>query len=93
MEEFPVEKVIMHVDDEAYLYITAMTFKPIDIANFIKKSVREETGLTISAGISYNKFLAKLASDWNKPDGLKVIEKNMIPEIWGGNLRKSERNR
>ena len=67
--------------DEAYLDITDLDKDPIEIANEIKKRVKEETGLTISVGVSYNKFLAKIASDWNKPDGLKVITKDMIPEI------------
>jgi DNA polymerase IV len=67
--------------DEAYMDVTHLNKNPIDIAKYIKQEVKKETGLTISAGVSYNKFLAKLASDWNKPDGLKVIEKNMVPEI------------
>jgi DNA polymerase-4 len=67
--------------DEAYLDITATKDDPITIANFIKRRLMQETGLTISVGISYNKFLAKLASDWNKPDGLKIIGKEEIPKI------------
>lgn len=67
--------------DEAYLDVTGLDKKPIEIANCIKKKVMKETGLTLSAGISYNKFLAKLASDWNKPNGLKIITKNMVPDI------------
>jgi len=67
--------------DEAYLDITHLDINPIEVAKYIKTEVKKETGLTISAGVSYNKFLAKLASDWNKPDGLKVIEKNMVPAI------------
>jgi DNA polymerase IV len=67
--------------DEAYLDITEVGRRPLDIANYIKNKVKKETGLTISAGISYNKFLAKLASDWNKPNGLKIITKDMIPGI------------
>lgn len=67
--------------DEAYLDITHLNKDPIEVAKFIKGEVKRVTGLTISAGVSYNKFLAKLASDWNKPNGLKVIEKNMVPEI------------
>jgi DNA polymerase-4 len=51
------------------------------IAKLIKSRVYNEVGITISVGISYNKFLAKLASDWNKPDGIKEITENMIPEI------------
>jgi DNA polymerase IV len=67
--------------DEAYLDITNIDKKPIEIANYIKNKVKKETGLTISVGISYNKFLAKLSSDWNKPNGLKIITKEMLPEI------------
>lgn len=67
--------------DEAYLDITDINKSPLDIANFVKNRVRKETGLTISAGLSYNKFLAKLASDWNKPNGLKIIGKDEVPKI------------
>ncbi len=62
--------------DEAYLDVTE-DLKGIGIATCIAEEIRarirEETGLTASAGVSYNKFLAKLASDQNKPDGLCVI--------------------
>lgn len=62
--------------DEAYLDVTE-DMKGIGsatrIAEEIRARVRAETGLTASAGVSYNKFLAKLASDQNKPDGLCVI--------------------
>jgi Nucleotidyltransferase/DNA polymerase involved in DNA repair len=67
--------------DEAYLDITHINKKPLDIASFIKSRIRKETGLTISVGLSYNKFLAKLASDWNKPNGLKIIRREEIPKI------------
>lgn len=62
--------------DEAYLDVTA-DLKGIGsatrIAEEIRRRIKAETGLTASAGVSYNKFLAKLASDQNKPDGLCVI--------------------
>jgi DNA polymerase-4 len=62
--------------DEAYLDVTD-DLKGIGIATTIAEQIRAriraETGLTASAGVSYNKFLAKLASDQNKPDGLCVI--------------------
>jgi DNA polymerase-4 len=62
--------------DEAYLDVTE-DLKGIGVATAIAEEIRAriraETGLTASAGVSYNKFLAKLASDQNKPDGLCVI--------------------
>ena len=48
------------------------------IAEEIRRRVKEETGLTASAGISINKFLAKIASDYQKPDGLFVIKPKMV---------------
>lgn len=62
--------------DEAYLDVTE-DLKGIGIATVIAREIRArieaDTGLTASAGVSYNKFLAKLASDQNKPDGLCVV--------------------
>ena len=59
--------------DEAYLDVTARTDSATAIARRIRARVRAETGLTCSAGVSFNKLLSKLASDENKPDGLTVI--------------------
>lgn len=68
--------------DEAFLDISDIDNKePLEIARAIKKEVFKKTGLTLSVGISYNKFLAKLASEWNKPNGIKIISKDMMPEI------------
>ena len=67
--------------DEAYLDITDLKESPEIIATKIKYKVKKSLGLTISIGISYNKFLAKLASDWNKPNGLKIISRDMVPKI------------
>lgn len=67
--------------DEAYLDVSNIATSPIDIGHYIKSEVFKKTGLTISVGISHNKFLAKLASDWNKPNGIKVIDEEMVPEI------------
>ena len=62
--------------DEAYLDVTYAK-KGLPSATLIAKEVRqrifEETGLTASAGVSYNKFLAKVASDVNKPNGMFVV--------------------
>ena len=68
--------------DEAYLDLTdsvADIASAATIAAEIRARIRSETGLTASAGISYNKFLAKLASDHQKPDGLFVISPEMAP--------------
>ena len=68
--------------DEAYLDVTDnLKGEPsaTRIAREIRTAIRAETGLTASAGVSYNKFLAKLASDHRKPDGLFVITPDMGP--------------
>ena len=62
--------------DEAFLDVThnkkGMALA-VDIAREIKRRIREDLGLVASAGVSYNKFLAKIASDYRKPDGLCTI--------------------
>ncbi|UKK51813.1 DNA polymerase IV [Prevotella sp. E13-17] len=81
--------------DEAFLDVTENK-KEIElgvaIAREIKQRIRETTGLTASAGVSYCKFLAKIASDWRKPDGLTVIHPDRaldfiahlkVEKIWG----------
>ena len=68
--------------DEAHLDVTAPLLdrgSATAIAREIKTRIQQETGLTASAGVSYNKFLAKLASGHRKPDGLFVITPNMGP--------------
>jgi DNA polymerase-4 len=70
--------------DEAYLDVTENRkgiASATRIAQEIRARIRCETGLTASAGVSYNKFLAKLASDHRKPDGLFVITPGMGPEF------------
>ncbi|MFT7377643.1 MAG: DNA polymerase-4 [Sphingobacteriales bacterium] len=62
--------------DEAYLDVTAQSFNfhvAVEIAKEIREKIFQKTGLTASAGVSVNKFLAKTASDLNKPDGLSII--------------------
>jgi DNA polymerase-4 len=62
--------------DEAYLDVTENAFgEPLGmtVATRIKALIRDTTGLTASAGVAPNKFLAKIASAWRKPDGLTVI--------------------
>lgn len=81
--------------DEAFLDVTknrrGITLAT-DVAREIKQRIVEETGLTASAGVSYNKFLAKVASDYRKPDGLFVIHPTKaqgfidslrIEQFWG----------
>lgn len=68
--------------DEAYLDLSQGNIKNgMEAARYIKNRVFKELNLTLSIGISYNKFLAKLASDWNKPNGIKEISRDMLPEV------------
>jgi DNA polymerase-4 len=70
--------------DEAYLDVTENLIgitSATRIAEEIRRKILSETGLTASAGVSYNKFLAKLASDYRKPDGLFVITPMMGPQF------------
>ena len=70
--------------DEAFLDITGMgqlAASPRAYAQRIKQAIYEETGLVASVGIAPNKFLAKLASDLQKPDGLVIIPPDRVREI------------
>ncbi len=67
--------------DEAYLDVTQNAWdEPVAtrVARRLKAEIRERTGLTASAGVAPNKFLAKIASGWRKPDGLTVIAPQRI---------------
>ncbi|WP_425059307.1 DNA polymerase IV [Sporomusa carbonis] len=70
--------------DEAFLDVTGMEGiypDPVDIAVRIKERIKTELGLTASAGVAPNKFLAKLASDMRKPDGLMVIKPGQVAQV------------
>ncbi|MBN2459973.1 MAG: DNA polymerase IV, partial [Candidatus Cloacimonetes bacterium] len=70
--------------DEAYLDVTINkkgVASATCIAREIKQKIHGKTGLTASAGVSYNKFLAKIASDMDKPDGLVVIPPERAREV------------
>ena len=70
--------------DEAYLDVTQeLTGIPTATATAekIRDEIREETKLTASAGVAPNKFLAKIASDWRKPDGLFVIKPHQVEKF------------
>jgi DNA polymerase-4 len=78
--------------DEAFLDVTDNIKNSIQIGRQIKRRIKKKLKLTASIGISYNKFLAKLASEFNKPDGFKIISpKNTksllakldVEELWG----------
>ena len=89
--------------DEAFLDVTENKrgiALGVDIAREIKQRIRETTGLTASAGVSYCKFLAKIASDWRKPDGLTVIHPDRaldfiaqlkVEKIWGVGQKTAEK--
>ncbi len=81
--------------DEAYLDVTENSLNEplaMEVAKYLKRRIHEETSLTASAGVAPNKFLAKIASGWKKPDGLTVIapervesflQKLPVEALWG----------
>jgi len=89
--------------DEAYLDVTENAWHEplaVTVARRLKDDIRQATGLTVSAGVAPNKFLAKLASGWRKPDGLTVIapervaaflERLPVEHLWGVGPRTAER--
>ena len=86
--------------DEAYLDVTALDRYAWDIAREIRARIFAETKLTGSAGIAPNKMLAKIASDWRKPDGQFAITPDRIEafmrelpvrKIWGVGPKSAER--
>jgi DNA polymerase-4 len=91
--------------DEAYLDVTENAWDEplgVTVAKRIKQAIRETTGLTASAGVAPNKFLAKIASGWQKPDGLTVIAPERIESflrglpvdaLWGVGPKTAERLR
>jgi len=89
--------------DEAFLDLTGCTHlfgDPVAIARRIKELIKQEVGITASAGLAHNKFLAKVASDLQKPDGLVWIKPDQIAEVlhplpisrlWGVGPKTAER--
>ncbi len=86
--------------DEAYLDVSHLNSTAAAIAWEVRHRIREETQLTASAGIAKNKFLAKICSDWNKPDGqFEVTEETLddflrdlpVERIWGVGKRTAEK--
>jgi DNA polymerase-4 len=91
--------------DEAYLDVTENTWGEtlgVNVARRIKQAIKEKTALTASAGVAPNKFLAKIASGWHKPDGLTVIAPERVESflqglpvdaLWGVGPKTAERLR
>jgi DNA polymerase-4 len=73
--------------DEAYLDVTENSWNEVlgmRVAKRVKEEIRARTGLTASAGVAPNKFLAKIASGWQKPDGLTVIAPERVEQFLQG---------
>ncbi|MAS95626.1 MAG: DNA polymerase IV [Verrucomicrobiales bacterium] len=86
--------------DEAYLDVSHLRSDAASVAWEIRERIRQETQLTASAGIASNKFLAKIASDWRKPDGqfevkdrekLDFLAELPVEKIWGVGKRTADR--
>lgn len=70
--------------DEAFLDVSDVTEhrgSATLMARYLRERIREEVGITVSAGVAPNKFLAKIASDWKKPDGLFVIRPDDVADF------------
>ncbi len=91
--------------DEAYLDVTENVWQErlgVNVARRIKEEIHKTTGLTASAGVAPNKFLAKVASGWHKPDGLTVIAPERVESflrtlkvdaLWGVGPKTADRLR
>jgi len=86
--------------DEAYLDVSHLQSSGTAVAREIRAQIYEETGLTASAGISSNKLIAKIASDWNKPNGQFEVQAGDIPafiaalpvgRLWGVGRKMREK--
>ncbi len=70
--------------DEAYLDVSEVTAcggSATRIAEEIRQTIKQRIGITVSAGVSNSKYLAKIASDWHKPDGLCVIRPDQVEDF------------
>lgn len=67
--------------DECWLDVTYSPGDPMEIAEEIRQAVKDELGLTVSIGVSFNKVFAKLGSDYKKPDAITQISKEHFKEI------------
>lgn len=86
--------------DEAYLDVSHLKAPGREIAAAIREDIRKETGLTASAGVAPNKLVAKIASDWDKPDGQLVVPPSKVAafmrqlpvrKIWGIGPKSAKR--
>jgi DNA polymerase IV len=78
------DKIEAYSIDESFMDLSDSKINPVQVGIEIKRRIKEEAGefLTCSIGIAPNKFMAKLAADMQKPDGLTVIWRNQLPEIY-----------
>lgn len=78
VESFGIDEAWVDISDSTMLF-----GKPGDIATEIRRRVKDEIGLTVSVGMSFNKIFAKLGSDMEKPDGLTILmESHVRSQIW-----------
>lgn len=83
--------------DESYLDMTGTPkfygMTPVELAGMLRKRVREEIGITISVGVSYNKVFAKMGSDYKKPDAILNVHRRIIRRLSDISLCPSNDNR